>query len=200
MKMEDGKKRVVIEAVSPEIDGGRFPIKRTVGEKVVVEADVFADGHDVLSCRLLYRKGEESGWTHAPMKLLGNDRWRGVFEVTETGTDYYTLQAWVDWFLSWRQTLTKKAAAGQEVSVDLLIGAEILENLIPNASGEDPGKLKEGAKGLRSSGETAAAGGAGQGRGACRRCGPVPGEKMGHRLRAGAPGPPGHLPLGEGGL
>ncbi len=155
MKMEDGKKRVVIEAVSPEIDGGRFPIKRTVGEKVVVEADVFADGNDVLSCRLLYRKGEESGWTHAPMKLLGNDRWRGVFEVTETGTYYYTLQAWVDWFLSWRQTLTKKAAAGQEVSVDLLIGAEILENLIPNASGEDPGKLKEGAKGLRSSEETA---------------------------------------------
>jgi starch synthase (maltosyl-transferring) len=78
MKMEDGKKRVVIEAVSPEIDGGRFPIKRTVGEKVVVEADVFADGHDVLSCRLMYRKEEESAWTHAPMNLLGNDRWRGA--------------------------------------------------------------------------------------------------------------------------
>jgi starch synthase (maltosyl-transferring) len=153
MKMEDGRKRVVIEAVSPEIDGGRFPVKRTVGEKVVVEGDVFADGHNLLSCRLLYRKGEKSRWAEAPMKLLGNDRWRGSFAVAEIGTYFYTLQAWVDRFRSWRQAIAKKAAADQDLSVDFLVGAQILEDLIPGASGEDAGKLREAMKVLRSSAE-----------------------------------------------
>ena len=153
MKMEDGRKRVVIEAVSPEIDGGRFPVKRVVGEKVVVEADIFADGHDLLAARLLFCKEGVSEWSEVPMKPLGNDRWQGAFRVEEVGIYLYTLQAWVDRFLSWRQGLSKKVLAGQEVSIDLWIGAEILEDLVPGASVEDAGKLKKWAKLLRSSGE-----------------------------------------------
>jgi len=75
----DGRKRVIIEGVAPEIDGGRFPIKRTVGETVVVEADVFTDGHDSLSCVLQYRKAGETAWQEVPMRFLVNDRWRGEF-------------------------------------------------------------------------------------------------------------------------
>ncbi len=153
MKMEDGRKRVVIEAVSPEIDGGRFPAKRVVGESVVVEADIFADGHDLLAARLLFCKEGVSEWSEVPMKPLGNDRWQGAFMVEEVGIYLYTLQAWVDRFLSWRQGLSKKVLAGQEVSIDLRIGAEILEDLVPGASVEDAGKLKKWAKLLRSSEE-----------------------------------------------
>ncbi|MDP3039062.1 MAG: DUF3416 domain-containing protein, partial [Deltaproteobacteria bacterium] len=65
--VKDGRRRVIIEGVKPEIDGGRFSIKRVVGEKVVVEADIFTDGHDALSCILLYRREEESQWTEVPM-------------------------------------------------------------------------------------------------------------------------------------
>ena len=82
INIQEGRNRVVIEAVKPEIDGGRFPIKRTPGDKVVAEADIFADGHDVISCVLLFRKEDESRWTEIPMQPLGNDRWQGQFEVT----------------------------------------------------------------------------------------------------------------------
>src|ERR1700683_4844980 len=71
-----GTSRVIVERVTPEIDAGRFPIKRAIGERVVVEADIFADGHDSISCQVLYKREEENGWSAVPMSPLGNDRWR----------------------------------------------------------------------------------------------------------------------------
>ena len=79
---EDGRRRVVIEGVRPEIDAGRFPARRVIGEAVIVEADIFADGHEQLTCRVLYRHETESDWSIAPMSPLGNDRWRGRFEAS----------------------------------------------------------------------------------------------------------------------
>jgi starch synthase (maltosyl-transferring) len=97
---EDGRRRVVIEGVTPLIDGGRFPIKRTVGESVLVDADIFADGHDLLAARLLFRKQGSSDWSEVAMKRGVNDRWSGAFTVEEEGVYLYMLQAWVDRFLS----------------------------------------------------------------------------------------------------
>ena len=96
MAAEAERQRVVIEGVEPEIDGGRFPIKRVVGERVTVEADAFADGHDSVCCVLLWRPepageavGEASAtsadWREVPMQALGNDRWRGEFTVSALG-------------------------------------------------------------------------------------------------------------------
>ena len=132
-----GRSRVVIENVKPEIDCGRFPAKRTVGESMTVEADIFADGHDALSALLLYRKDGVSRWTDIPMQPLVNDRWRGAFEVQEIGDHYYTVQAWVDRFKTWRQGLAKKVEAAQDVAVDLLAGAEIVELAAMRAAAED---------------------------------------------------------------
>src|SRR5436309_16131795 len=81
----DGRRRVVIEGVSPEIDGGEFPAKRVVGEDVVVEADVFCDGHDMLAAVVRHRRAGDRTWHEAPMQLLESDRWRGSFTVTELG-------------------------------------------------------------------------------------------------------------------
>ncbi|NIO09172.1 MAG: DUF3416 domain-containing protein, partial [Deltaproteobacteria bacterium] len=127
VKMEQGRNRVVIEGVKPEIDGGRFPAKRVVGEKVVVEADIYTDGHDSVAAVLLYRCEEESDWTEVPMTSVVNDRWRGHFVVDKMGRFRFTLQAWVDRFKSWRQGFEKKVEAQQDVSVDLLAGAELIE-------------------------------------------------------------------------
>jgi starch synthase (maltosyl-transferring) len=80
--------RAVIEGVKPEIDCGRFPIKRVVGDRVTVEADIFTDGHDALSARLLFRAQGDADWSEAPMESLVNDRWRGVFNITAL-TDYF---------------------------------------------------------------------------------------------------------------
>src|SRR5918993_5415715 len=70
------QRRVIVEGLHPEVDGGRFPIKRTAGEDVVVSADIFTDGHDVLAAALLYRRTGEHDWREAPMQPLGNDRWQ----------------------------------------------------------------------------------------------------------------------------
>ena len=122
-----GRNRVVIEHVSPEIDAGRHPIKRVPGEPVVVEADIFADGHDTLAAVLKFRHGPDAPWSEVPMEPLVNDRWRGAFAPTEIGEDFYTIEAWVDHFQSWRNDFKKRVEAAQDVSVDLLIGAKLIE-------------------------------------------------------------------------
>src|SRR3712207_1465217 len=107
-----GRSRVVLENMRPELNCGRFPIKRVVGEKVVVEVDAFTDGHDAISCVLQYRKDGAADWSESPMTFLVNDRWRGEFTVEEIGTHYYTVQAWVDRFKTWQRDFAKRVEAG----------------------------------------------------------------------------------------
>jgi starch synthase (maltosyl-transferring) len=122
----DGRTRVVFEDVRPAVDGGRFPIKRVVGESVVVECDVFADGHDELGVRLRHRPPGAEDWREIPMEPLGNDRFRASFEVAAIGRHAYAIAAWIDRFATWRRDLAKRVEAGEDVSVDLRIGADIV--------------------------------------------------------------------------
>jgi len=144
-----GARRVVIEGVHPELDGGRFPVKRIIGDAVIVEADVFADGHDRIACRLLYRHSSEPTWNEAPMTPLGNDRWRGEFPVSSLGEYRFTIEGWVDRFLTWRGDLIKRIQAGQDVGVEVLIGAELAENAAERAKGDDARRLGAFARALR---------------------------------------------------
>ena len=115
----EGRRRVVIESVTPEVDGGRYPIKRTIGEDVVVEADVFADGYDCLGVALLSRRDGDLEWDETPMTFLTNDRWQASFQAAELGRYAYTVTGWVDHFETWRQGFMKKVDAGQQVLVEL---------------------------------------------------------------------------------
>jgi starch synthase (maltosyl-transferring) len=146
-------RRVIIERVEPEVDGGRFPIKRTVGEEVRVLADIYADGHDLLRAMLLYQRVGQSAWTEVPMRLVNNDQWEGKFRVEALGRYHYTIVAWVDTFRTWSVDLQKRAAAGQDISIDVLIGAEMARAAAGRARGSEAkkladaaAKLKEGAK------------------------------------------------------
>lgn len=145
-----GRQRVIIERVQPEINCGRFPIKRIVGDTVQVEADIFADGHEVLAAMLLHRKETDPDWTESPMDLLVNDRWRGSFVVSDIGRYLYTILGWVDEFRTWRADFTKKVAADQDVSVQFLIGAQIVERAEEKALPPDDARLAEIAGSLRS--------------------------------------------------
>jgi starch synthase (maltosyl-transferring) len=142
-------RRVAIEAVEPEINAGRFPIKRILGDRVVVEADIFADGHEVLAAALLYRPASQTAWQEAPLTLFDNDRWRGEFSVTTLETYVYTIQAWVDAFQTWTRNFMKKYDAGQDVSVDLLAGAELIKAAATRARGLDARKLEGFSSGFR---------------------------------------------------
>ncbi|MFN2590450.1 MAG: alpha-1,4-glucan--maltose-1-phosphate maltosyltransferase [Actinomycetota bacterium] len=149
MRRTDRRRRVVIEGVQPEIDCGRFPIKRVIGEDVVVRADMFADGHDVLGGALLFRKADDDAWTEIPMDPLPNDRWRATFSVEELGRYRYTVKAWVDRFATWRRDVAKKAEAGQDVRIDLAVGAAMVDRSARRASGPERTELRTFAKRLR---------------------------------------------------
>jgi starch synthase (maltosyl-transferring) len=138
---DEGRKRVAIENLKPEIDGGRFPIKRVLGEEIVVSADIFADGHDAISTRLLYRKGREGTWNEVPMRFVENDRWQASFLVGDIGIYYYTVEGWIDHFKTWQRDLKKKLDAGQVSEVDLLMGARYVEEAAEGASKEERRKL-----------------------------------------------------------
>jgi len=147
--LRDGRRRVVIEGIDPEIDGGRFPIKRVVGETVDVEADVYADGHEELTAILRYRAEGDDHWSETAMTPLGNDRWRGSFTVEAVGRYLYTLRGWIDRFGTWRRDLAKKVQAGQDVAVDLLAGAEVVERAAGRARGPDRRSLRAAAEAIR---------------------------------------------------
>ncbi|MFS8906892.1 alpha-1,4-glucan--maltose-1-phosphate maltosyltransferase [Synechococcus sp. OH2] len=153
----EGRQRAIIEAVTPEIDGGRYAIKRTVGEYVVVEADIFADGHDQLSAVLSFRQAGATDWEELFMEPIGNDRWRAQFQVTQIGQAFYRILAWVDPFQTWQQDLHKRVAAEQDVAVELLIGAELVERAAQAQSGDLAAKLRNYAQMLRQGGDPAIA-------------------------------------------
>ncbi len=146
------RKRVVIEGVKPEIDGGRFPIKRTVGEKVKVEADIVTDGHEVIAAQLLYRREQDPDWQAASMQPLVNDRWQGEFPVREVGRYRYAIAAWVDRFRTWQRNLAKRVDAGQDVAIELLVGAGLIEEAQARGNKSAAKKLGERAKILRGQG------------------------------------------------
>lgn len=137
----DGIKRVVIENVTPSVNGGRFAIKRCGGDSIVVEADVFADGHDQLRSLLLYRRRGERRWSEVEMSLLGNDRWRGEFPVGDIGACEYTIAGWVDHFASWRHDLARWSAP-EDIAISLAMGAEIIAMAAKRAQGADARRLK----------------------------------------------------------
>jgi starch synthase (maltosyl-transferring) len=145
----DGRSRVVIERIQPAIDGGRFPIKRVVGERVEVEADIFTDSHDAFSAVLLYRAECDEQWFEAPMEALVNDRWHGAFTVAHIGQASYTVQAWVDHFKSWARDMAKRIAANVVAPVDLEIGARLVEAARARAAGADATQLGQYVASLR---------------------------------------------------
>jgi starch synthase (maltosyl-transferring) len=147
--MHAGNNRIVIESVTPEIDNGRFSVKRAIGEKVVVEADIYADGHDLLSGLLLYRHESEREWTETPLESLNNDRWRADFKVNRLGRYLYTLEAWIDTFGTWSRDLSKKIEADEDIAVDYVIGAGIIEEAARRLTKDDCRLLCDWAAELR---------------------------------------------------
>jgi len=115
-----------IETVYPLIDGGRFPVKRIVGEPIEVWADLYRDGHDVIAAALLWRLEVDRDWRRAPMRLDVNDRWTGTFVPEQPGRYLYAIEAWTDEFATWRHGFEAKLKAGQDVTLDALEGAAML--------------------------------------------------------------------------
>ena len=125
----------MVQLVSPMVDCGRFPAKRTLGSQVGVVADVFVDGHDRAAAVLRYRHADDKRWSEVPMAPLGNDRWSGSFPAERLGGYRFAVRGWVDRFQTWRDQMEKRLTAGQDVSVELEVGARIIDDAGRDAAG-----------------------------------------------------------------
>ncbi len=151
------RERIIIEKVTPQVDGGRYPVKRVVGDLLHVEADIFRDGHDVLAAVLKVRPANKRKWSETPMRLVDNDRWAGEFPLTEVTSYFFTIEAWTDAFESWRRDLRKRVEAQQDVSGELLEGIRLIELAAQRAKGKDRKALLDIAKRVRDTPEQTAA-------------------------------------------
>ena len=133
----DLKRTVVIEAIAPAVDGGRYPVKREVGAVFEVSADIFKEGHDVLVAFLLYRRADERAWRETPMRFVDNDRWAGAFTLAENARWVYTIEALADPFRSWLADLATRVEAGQDVASELAEGVALLRDAARRARAGD---------------------------------------------------------------
>jgi starch synthase (maltosyl-transferring) len=127
------RRGVVIERISPELDGGRWPVKRVVGDQLLVTADIFADGHELLDAALLVRADDEEAWREAPMRPIDNDRWSGHAELTRNRWHRYAIEAWRDAYGSWLHGLHKKVEAAVPVPAELEEGRILVEAALARA-------------------------------------------------------------------
>ena len=161
MKPSEGRKRVVIEEVTPQVNGGRYPAKRILGDHVTVTAAVFSDGHDHVAARLLYRHSTEKNFKSVPFSALSNDLWTARFPADQLGTWHFTVEGWVDHFDTWVHDLGKRLAAQpdpqqptqqvepQDIPMQLEIGARLIDEAQKRAKGSDAAKLRAAAADLR---------------------------------------------------
>ena len=134
---------IVIEKVHPEVDGGRWPVKREVGDRLEVSADIFKEGHDSLCAVIRYRTIKESDWHEAPLEPVNNDRWAGHFDLHENTRYLYTIGAFTNTFESWRQEAAKKSEAGERIDSELLEGRALVERAAKRAQAPDKARIEE---------------------------------------------------------
>ena len=139
--------RLVIECVTPELDAGRYPVKRIVGDLCEIGADIYKDGHELLAGHVRYRVPNDSGWRFTSLSyVVDDDRWYATLPLDRIGQWEFTVEAWTDLFGSWRSDLGKKVKAGQAIGSELLEGAALIRDAARRS------KFGEGRKSL----ETAA--------------------------------------------
>ncbi len=161
MKPGEGRSRVVIEEVQPNVNCGRYPACRILGDQVTVTAAIFADGHDHVAARLLYRHKSDRRWRAVPMTALDNDLWSASFTASRLGACSFQVMGWIDHFDTWCSDLQKRLAAqpdpdhptdndvDQNIPLALRTGALLLEQAAKRARGADAKHLGEIVSSLR---------------------------------------------------
>src|SRR5918997_4313290 len=128
---------IIIERVQPEVDAGRYPVKRVAGDIFQVSADIIKDGHDKIAAVVKYRPRSEEDWQEAEMRLVENDRWAGEVLLSDNTRYVYTIEAFPDRWATWQDEVEKKVGAGQDVALELLEGRAILAEALPRAEDDD---------------------------------------------------------------
>lgn len=146
---------LVIENVSPAVDGGRFALKRVVGDTVEVGADIYKDGHELITARVLYRGPGDVELRAVPLHYdYDLDRWFGRFTVDRVGQWEMQVEAWPDLFRTWRSFLEKRIEAGQDIAPELLEGAALVRKRLSSEDVLDRTPLENAARTLADASES----------------------------------------------
>ena len=125
-----GQNRVIIENIHPEINHGKYPVKRVINDKIDVMADIFCDGIDMISAEVMYKHQDDTEWSYSGMEMQVNDNWKGSFTLNKEGKYLYTIRAWADHFKTWHRDLLKKIEIGVESALDFALGSELVRDVI----------------------------------------------------------------------
>jgi starch synthase (maltosyl-transferring) len=147
---------IIIERMQPEIDAGRYPVKRVQGDILEVTADIYKDGHDKIAAVVKFRRKDEDDWREAEMRFVDNDRWAGGFLLPDNTRYVYTIEAFPDRWATWRDEIEKKFEAGQDVALELLEGRAILAEALPRTAPDDRELLEEAVAAIDRKGSQAA--------------------------------------------
>src|SRR5262249_36815631 len=138
LAMKKERRPIVISHVLPTVDDGRYPVKREVGDRLMVTADIFKEGHDLLAAAIRYRAQDQPHWQEAPLRLVDNDGWAGSIPLDANTRYWFTIEAWTDRFGSWVDDVTRRAEGGQaNLTSELLEGARLVEQARPRAAGTE---------------------------------------------------------------
>lgn len=141
---------IIIEDIQPRVDCGRYPVKRVIGDTFEVSADIFREGHDALAAVLLFKTREEAGWRETEMRFVDNDRWAGAFELDRNTTYLYTIEAFPDYFGTWKDEVEKKFAAGLDLTSELMEGEVIIGETMQRARPDDATLIADRLQAARS--------------------------------------------------
>lgn len=147
----EGRRRVIITKVAPQVERGQFPAKTVVGEETIISADIFSDGHDVVNASVLVKHEKERQWKEVAMEPQGNDRWEAKWYPEKLGLYQFKIQGWIDHFATWQRDLEKKFMANQDIHVDLLVGVEMVKESAQEANPSEQEQLYEWGKTLQGS-------------------------------------------------
>lgn len=129
--------RVIIENIHPQLDGGLHPISCVQNEIISIEADILADGHDVMAAHLCFKHENEKNWRHVRMIPLENDRWTASLQFQQQGFYEYKIEGWIDYALNWQHGIERKIDDGQKVTSELLEGIEYIDRIFSKCTEED---------------------------------------------------------------
>ena len=152
----EGRRRVAIDGISPQVDGGRFPVKAIIGDRVPIHVDAFPDGHDEIQVRLRHRPPGASEWAEIEMAGPDNDGWTAELSLTAIGRHAYDVAAWIDDWGSWQRDMRIRVDEDVVTTVDLEIGSRLVTAAAARASGSDAARLASLATALGSQERAAA--------------------------------------------
>lgn len=152
-----GRKRVIITNVAPQVNHGQYPAKAVIQEEFIISADIFTDGHDEVSASVLLKHRKDRTWKELPMQFISNDRWELPIHPDKLGFYQFQVQGWIDHFTTWRKGLVKKYEAGQDIRVELEIGAGLIMEAAGRATAKEKTALAQMARQLTAAEDNEAA-------------------------------------------